>query len=322
MKKRINKFVTEMLCRIVRTCRSFPPEEHILIFAEPRGGSTWLAEIMSKLLRIPILWEPLHLRGVEHFKKAGLGWEQVIPEDAQWEEAKNAFEELLRGKVLNEWLCIASPPLRFLFAKRMLIKFCRGNALLPWLTRMFRFKYAPIYLVRHPLAVVCSQLKHGAWDALPEKFVLPNNKYNDIYVENIDFLTGLKNKAEVLLANWCIMNASTITNPRNDKDWITVHYEDLVLDPEFEMRRIFGRLGLPVPDSFVDLMSVPSRTAKDQPLLDNKRSQLEKWMYYFDQEQLDRFSMIMRHFKVECYNVVSPVKAVNECSTGSGAPSL
>lgn len=304
----LSKNFKKISCSVVSKLKNFDPEGNLLIFSEPRGGSTWMAETISQLPRTPVLWEPLHLRGVDHFKKAGLGWEQIIPEDADWPEAEKAFDELFRGKVLNDWLCSSSPPRDFLFAERMLIKFCRANAMLPWLTRKFKFKYKPLYLIRHPLAVVSSQLKHGAWDSLPDGFKIPKNKYNGIYLRNADFLSSLRSKPESLLANWCIMNVDTIKNSRSNVDWITVFYEDLMLDSKKELSRIFSQWRLDLPLKVIERLPGASKTTKEATFLHNKTEQLEKWMYQFSSSQLDSFKEILDHFGVDCYDVKSAVR--------------
>lgn len=311
MKKKIKRKLLNINCSIVSSLRNFDPEENLLIFSEPRGGSTWLAETISRLPNTPILWEPLHLKGIDHFKKYGFGWGQIIPEDANWKEAETAFRDMLTGKVLNDWLCIASPPFDFLFAKRMLVKFCRANAMLPWLTKVFNFKYAPLYLVRHPIAVVASQLKHGAWNHLPENFQIPSNRYNDIYLQNHDFLSNLTSKAEALLANWCIMNINTMNNNRNNKDWITVYYEDLITDPAKEMHRIFSTWHLDMPPTILNKISKASKTTKEATFQHSIKDQLEKWKYFFDKSQLEKFDEIFEYFGLNYYDTKN-VTRINE----------
>ena len=296
---RINKTIFSM----VKYFRKFDPEDNILIFSDPRGGSTWMAEVLNQLPRTAVLWEPLHLRYFDHFSKAGLTWEQFIPEEATWKEAEKAFHELLSGKVLNSWLCNNTPPYEFLFAKRFIVKFCRANAMIPWLTRLFSCKYKPVYLVRHPLAVVASQLKHGAWNKDFQGFVIPNCRYNDVYIRHADFLSSLETKAEALVAMWCMMNSVPLGNARNNKDWITVYYENLIVDPEKELRRIFEIWNLRIPENVLQQVRVPSHTTQDATFLNSIDKQLSKWRSFFSEKQIKRFDVILRYFGVKCYSV-------------------
>jgi hypothetical protein len=179
------------LCQVVSKMVNFDPNENLVIFGDARGGSTWMAELIGQVPKTVLLWEPLHIGRVDYFKQLNFAWRQHIPEDETWYEAQGAFEQLFRGKVLTHYTCSFSSPFYFLFADRMLVKFCRANALVPWLTRVFDFKYEPIYLVRHPFAVVASQLSHPAWESKFDGYQIPDGPYNDLYLIHAHFLSNL-----------------------------------------------------------------------------------------------------------------------------------
>ena len=40
---------------------NFNHNEPFLIFSDPRGGSTWLAELLSLIPKTAVIWEPLNL---------------------------------------------------------------------------------------------------------------------------------------------------------------------------------------------------------------------------------------------------------------------
>src|SRR5690606_10339837 len=80
------------------------PLEHYMIFSDPRGGSTWLMEIVKQVTEKPILWEPLHINKVAELKELGFGWRQFIPENTNWVEANEFFNQLFKGKILNSWI--------------------------------------------------------------------------------------------------------------------------------------------------------------------------------------------------------------------------
>jgi hypothetical protein len=140
--------------RIKSLKKRFKPEDQILIFSDPRGGSTWLAEMINTIPNSAILWEPLHLKYMTDFKKLGFSWRQFIPEKEEWNEAKKAFDKVLSGKVLNEWTLLKTDIETYKEADKLIVKICRGNALLPWIVNQYNFKYKPIYLIRNPFAVV------------------------------------------------------------------------------------------------------------------------------------------------------------------------
>lgn len=119
----------------------FDPRDALLVFSDPRGGSTWITEMIQQIPRTAVVWEPLHLRYTDAFRELGFTWRQYIPEHAEWEEARAAFERVLRGQILNEKLGSASSIKEFAQADQLIVKLCRGNALLPWLVRQFEFRH-------------------------------------------------------------------------------------------------------------------------------------------------------------------------------------
>ena len=75
-------------------------EDQILIFSDPRGGSTWLTEIIKSIPNTAIIWEPLHLKYIHQLRELNFGWRQYIPEEVDWPQAKLLFTKIIEGKVL------------------------------------------------------------------------------------------------------------------------------------------------------------------------------------------------------------------------------
>jgi len=300
-KIKVKEYAVNGLCVAVSRLCEFKPEENLIIFSDPRGGSTWITEAIAQLPKTAVLWEPLHPSSAIKFNKLNFGWRQFIPEQETWNEAEMEFEKLFKGKILNNWTCYLSPSIRFLCADRMIIKFCRANAMIPWLTKRFNFTYDPIYLIRHPFAVVASQLNHGAWDANFNGFDIPNSPFNNLYTQHADFLLSLKTKEEALVATWCLTNLIPLRNTRNDKSWITVYYENLIRNPENEIERIFQRWGMEIPEKVGRQIKKASATTKDATFLDNIDKQCRKWKLFFDQHQISKMSAVLQYFEVKHY---------------------
>ncbi len=145
--------------------------QNISIFSSPRGGSTWLAQTLASLLKGNIVWEPLFYkpskRGIlyQAFKyperyALDFKWNPYLPEDVNHEKAFRFFSRLFSKEIVNLELYRYND-LKLVCSKKWFVyKFCYGNNLLPWLVNRFEIK--PILLLRHPCAVVASQLHHGA----------------------------------------------------------------------------------------------------------------------------------------------------------------
>lgn len=294
--------VLDLLCRASAGARQFNPEENILIFSYPRSGSTWLMELISEVPGTVNLWEPLHIRNVSEFRELNFGWRQHIPETAEWEEAEKTFEKLFRGEYLNFWLTSRDFPLKFCFADRMIIKFVRANAMMPWLLNNFQFDIMPLFLLRHPFAIVASQMKEGSWDYEFEGYSIPEMPYNNIYKQHESFLSTLETKCEDMLATWCINNKVVLEHRRHNQDWITLHYESLLFNPQQEIERIFERWDRPVPDGIIEQVREPSSTTREAFFKKDLKAQLSKWRRYFDKDEISRMQRVLDYFGIDIYS--------------------
>lgn len=296
---RANKVYESLFFQYLDYALKFNPATNHLIFSDPRGGSTWLTEILHRITQNPILWEPLNLKKVKEFKDIGFGWRQYIPEDAEWPEANELFDRLFQGKIRNKWIMQAATGRQLLKADAVLIKFCRGNMLLPYLTNKYDFIYKPIYLIRHPFAVVSSQLKHGGWNHLYGGFNIPNAPYNEIYKQHETFLTSLKTKEEALTATWCITNLVPLTHIKNNIDWITINYESLLVNPEAVLNRILTGWAINYDLSNINFNKKSFTTRSGSPV--SGKAQLEYWKENLTIKQIDRMESVLQYFEVEAY---------------------
>jgi hypothetical protein len=282
--------------KLVRRMRNFDPRGNLILCSTPRGGSTWLAELLSQMPQTALLFEPLHLWRKPPFSDLNLCGYQPIPEHADWPEARAAFDAVFRGRFVNDWTGHESSVFEFLVAKRMLVKMVRANAMLPWLIRNFQFINRPVLFVRHPLAVVASQLRFGFVRDGFRGFRIPNCPFNEHFLKHRDFLSGLSTAEEGLAARWCLANQVPLGSPANDRAWTTVYYEHLLLDPQRELRRIFENWGLPLPRRIMNRVRIPSAKTVDSRFLSNPERQLDKWRQVFNDEQLGRMVAVLKHF--------------------------
>jgi hypothetical protein len=295
--------------RLERSVR-FQFEGNVYLFSDPRGGSTWLSEILCHFFpEYEVLWEPLHLGNVSSFSKLGFGWRQYIPEGASWDEAERALRQACEGKVLNEWTTLKTSPERLSLADGLLVKFCRGNALLPWFADRFRFDRKPIFLIRHPIAVVSSQLKQGGWDFAYTGFKLPAGRYCEHYTRHRKFLESLKYKDEALVAGWCLSSLMTLRHPENNRNWFTLSYESLLMRPEACLRKLFEcwgeseRFEQQFGFAKTKLRSPSSTTVEGSPLVGTP--QLAHWNDKLESQQIGRMLAVLQYFGVDEYSSAS-----------------
>ncbi|SKB60135.1 hypothetical protein SAMN05660776_2015 [Salegentibacter holothuriorum] len=303
---KVKTICSQQLARQILKVKGYSENKNHYVFADPRGGSTWLMEIIQTIKKEPVIWEPLYLKLKNSpFKKLNFGWRQYIPEDAEWEEAKQAFDRLFSGEIYAENTLKFKTLLKLLRSESFLFKICRGHALLPWLTQNYNFHYKPIYLIRHPFAVVSSQLRHGAWEYSFNSFEIPQTPYNQHYLEHEAFLKTIKTKEEALVANWCLSNSIPLKHPENNRSWITINYEELVLKPEDSINRILKSWKCNYDVSSIDFRRNSATTKPDSPALVTER--LANWEKYFNSSQLDRMGAVLDYFEVKNYSKSNPM---------------
>jgi hypothetical protein len=287
-------------------------KDQLLIFSDPRGGSTWLAEMINSIPRSAIIWEPLHLEYVHQLRELNFGWRQHIPEKTDWPEVKKLFEKIFKGSIVNEWTMLHSTLSNYISAKILIIKLCRGNMLLPWITRTFDLKYQPIYMVRHPFGVVNSQMKQGGWDNIPDSFEIPNTPFNDFLKMHQSYFKSLNTKEEKLTSLWCLSNTVPLNHQDNNIKWISIYYENLLLKPEQEVQRIFNKWKIPVPEGIEKNYRKESSTTLGRIDTNDPEAQLNRWQRELSISQIDKMQSVLDYFGITCYSRDELIPVVND----------
>jgi hypothetical protein len=293
----------------------FNPLDVFIVSGDPRGGTTWLAEIVKGLPNTAMIWEPLAISEVAAFKRLGFQWRQYIEELDYWPEAREVFMKLFSGKLLSSYLCQQTSPKELINAKYLLIKFCRANQLLPWLTKEFQFNYAPIYLIRHPCAVVASQLKKGGWSHVSPTFEIPKGRYQSFYSDHIEFLKTIDSVEKRLAATWCLCNRVPLNHPENNKRWITITYESMLLNGYEQLRRIEKRWNLNFPSQIFETVNKASDTTlTGSPIARGKvLDQLAYWESQLSDKQVEDIISVLDYFQIKVYSrEVKPLLAFND----------
>jgi hypothetical protein len=283
---------------------------NISVFSEPRGGSTWVGEILCKIPNSILVFEPMFLMpAYREIKKVNFCFNQYIPENADWPEAEEYFRQLYNREIgslsafriyyHNDNLAnIAS-------AKYFIYKDVNSNMLLPWLTK--RFNINPIYILRHPCAVIASQLKYKHWDYILKDvkayFPDPQNRYKEIYTQYQDIIDTITKPEERLAAEWALHNIIPVSHEENDRRWITVSYEKLYKDPEPSLTRIFNRLNIEIPGEILTEITRPSITTIDESRTNIKAgNQLESWKRSLSSTQVKNILRIVNEFGIDFYD--------------------
>ena len=289
--------------------KSFKTSESIIIFSEPRGGSTWLMELLAKIPNTVINFEPLHvLRGVvpNRFK---WGENVFIEEENENDEYLELMSDILRLKEYSWWTIGKNSTSEVFKGKKVITKFIQGNMLLPWITNKINLKYKPIYLLRHPISCSLSRLK--IWDkGQPLAKYQPHKSLNNEgFFEHELYINSLDSKLQRNVALWCINNKYIIEHPRHNIDWIVMYYEDLVLQPLEQMEYLVKRNKMKF--NFKDLafakIREPSKTTLGTELKSDPKVQIEKFLTEVDKEELIKIQKILDYFSIKNYTAFDAI---------------
>lgn len=285
---------------------------NLSVFASPRGGSTWLAESLKSLTDATLVWEPLF--GYKQYKinvfnpfaypersRSGMGWHQYIPEDTQWKEAEEFFDALFSKEIINLKLYRFNELVKIPNSSTFIFKFCFGNNVLPWLVDRYDIK--PTLLVRHPCSVIASQLNYGAWEWHKTNFKYNYNmkRHAEFYEPYREVLDSISCVEERLAAQWAMTVLTPIKNKKNDEKWVTLAYEDLLINPEKGLTKIKDRYELNWDNNQLDNIILKQSFTKSS-FQDSSKNKLNSWKNHLTSKQIDIIINFTQRLGVDFYS--------------------
>ncbi len=259
----------------------------VFLAGSGRSGTTWLSEIINHRGTYRYVFEPFNPAKVGEF--GHFESKQYLSPDDGRAEFLGPARLALTGALRDPWTDRFNATL---VARRRLIKDIRANLLLAWMRA--NFPGMPIVLLlRHPCAVVASRLALGWKDNLEETmeqerlvddFLLPMEA--DIRAARDDF--------ERHLFLWCIDNYVPLKQLGRGELHLTF-YEDLLANPEEELRSLFGFLGDDPDDRVYARLARPSPLSrKDAPV-----PSVDGWRARVSASQLERTGEILSLFGLD-----------------------
>lgn len=285
----------------------------ISVFASARGGSTWLAQSLNRIPDSSMVWEPLFRYNKYKINianpfayperyEADIAWNQYIPEGSEWDNAKAFFDKLFKREIVNLKLYRFNDLSQIYKSKLFIYKFCFGNNLLPWLVE--NFEISPILLVRHPCAVVASQLNYDAFNWHKNNFKYDYNMRmfaDDFYSPYRDILDEISCVEERLAAEWALTVLTPIKSAYNDRKWVTLSYENLLVDPVKAYNKVFNRYNIITPINFYDEIQKTSFT-KSSFSVKEYSSRLGGWQNNLSTKQIDTILSFVQRLGVDFYS--------------------
>jgi len=304
----LSNLFKRLLIRFYVRNKNFHPDKNIIICSQARGGSTWLMEILASIPKTAIYWEPLHKKLGVVPKKINFNEHAFIPENDRNSNVFSFFKKMLGAGFINDWIILRADVEKYRQADTLIVKFVRANLLLPYLTRNFDFKHLPILLLRHPIPTCMSQIRAFENTTPFKGFEIPTNGCEvSHYKKHEVFLKSMNTKLELRVALWCVHNLYTLNHANANKKWLVVFYENLLLEPDLELKRIEKTLKIEIPQ-LDNKFRKASTTDFKGDFKQNPQEQLSKWQKKLSQKEVERMPDIFDYFDLKIYRADSPFK--------------
>lgn len=236
----------------------------VFLAGSGRSGTTWLSGLLNHDSRYRLIFEPFHPGKVAGFRP--FASKQYLRPGDRREAFLGPAREVVTGRLRSGWADRGGA----LVARRRLVKEIRANLLLGWLSESFP-GMPIVLLVRHPCAVVASRLALGWRDNLDETMA-----QGDLVADHLlpveEHIRAARDPFERHLFVWCIDNHVPLRQFRPGAIHLCF-YENLVLDPEPELRRLFRFVGRHYDEGVLSKLGRPSPTSRrgGAPSLDGWR---------------------------------------------------
>jgi hypothetical protein len=292
----------------------------IFIAGSPRSGTTWLFNILSLMPKYCTIFEPFHNYWFPECREIGFTNHVYIPPNDISIERKKYVEKLLHGRVCSKFprlkKSIYQHPIGFtkeifhrIFSENVIIKSIRANRFLPWMITNFpECKY--IFIIRHPCAVISSQIESGITGYFPpekwkinKEIVLEQAKQILSIKKNNNLLNKIKTietKEEILALVWCLDTYIPLKYI-NFKKYHLIIYEKCVKNGEIELKKIFNYLDKNIPKMANYGLSEPSFTSYNKSYVGSIK-QLKKWKKKLSKDQIESILKIVNWFDLKFYS--------------------
>lgn len=303
------------IAEIIAKTKRYDLGDTVVVAGTPRSGTTWLAEVLSAKSGYTVIFEPLHPIWFPEAVRSGFKARTYAPPGKTWISGEKYLERVLSGKVVSARFEGVEKYRNSFLSHKLIVKFVRANRLLPWLSENFEVRKI-ILLVRHPCAVVASQLQSGYYgyndillgrDIRPKKEEIINEAaaIGSIDQNIIKKIERVETPEELLATLWCLDNYVPLHSTQKNR-WLLVPYEKLMMEKSKSVKYIADMCGIVCSKQIIKHINKPSRVASPD-LRSETNQQLSKWKNQLSNEQIAKIINIVNAFGLDFYsNKITP----------------
>jgi hypothetical protein len=253
----------------------------IILAGTARSGTTWVADIISSQVHARVMFEPFHARMVPEFSQ--YNYFQYLRPEVHDKKLIAYCLRVFTGDIRNKWI---DRQVSTLYPQYRVIKEIRANLFLKWLHS--NFSQIPIFfLIRHPCAVVYSRMQlNWATDGDVIHFLSQDKLVEDFLSDKLDLIRNAKSPEQKHAIIWSISNLVPLTQFK-DEELNVIFYENLCLQPEVEIPRIFKEIGTNYKKTVFTSLNKPSATTKHDSAVMHGKDRTTQWKTKLSSRQIN-----------------------------------
>jgi hypothetical protein len=293
---RIRKFQKRLIrafCSKLYRDKNKDIENSILIAGTGRSGTTWLADIIASQKPYRIMFEPFHSEKIIGFSR--FHYFQYMRPTQDNKELYEYCHNVFTGNIKDSWI---DRQIDHLNPRYRLIKDIRANLFLKWISE--KFPQLPIlFIVRHPCAVVLSRMKLGwATDTDIAPLLEQTALVDDFLFDKMKIIHRSRTDEEKHAVIWCISNLVPLKQFSSGGLNI-FFYENLCLQPEVEIPKIFQAVKHEYQASAFDQLKKPSTTTTRNSAVITGVDKVTRWQRELGSKQTHKILSIVENFELD-----------------------
>jgi len=306
IQNRIKKLTKKAINKLLLTYGRYKSKKYdikntIILSCTGRSGSTWLAEIIESLPNKYMIYEPFHIISNPRCKRYGFSWNTYINPESKERRKKRYAKKVLTGREISLGTIRRDniQIVRLIKCSRYVVKTINANMMLGWLNKSFPIK--PVLLIRHPCAVVASQISHEGWNWSKDKknLTVPDGLFKD-FPHLQEVYKGIEHKEEVLAFEWAMQNLIPL---RQGKNFVVTTYERLVENGNKEVMRILSGISEKVSKEKIRQLNEPSSSSSsfEDKKYNRKENLLTDWKRRLSYRQAKRILTVVHNVGINFY---------------------
>jgi len=303
-------------------------KKNIFLFATPRGGSTWLMEIIASQPGMKYFDEPLNIRR-DNVKNVNIfsDWSDLMPDSAQEEKIFQHIRNLEKNKIRY----MNPPPFRKnhrFFTSRIVYKIHEIEHLITEIKDELDGNI--LILIRHPLANTISRNVFPRLDYFINSNYYREKYLSDFQINEITKIVANGTNLQKGIVSWCYENLIPLQYS-NKPDCAFVTYEELLLNSEKTCKLMQDKLDLPDLKSMLSSVGAPAMNImmsnkdtldiiNNQDAINKKQRLVKKWKSKVSEEEERAAFDILDLFKIDIYEYdryIATDKYLNFTSTNN-----